>query len=71
MVLKFIKKGPFWVNAPSVNYNYKSMAKIIKTVINYDKGKWKKIYKFYSREILVFDKNIMKRKMIRKNLKFI
>ena len=47
------------------------MAKIIKTVINYDKGKWKKIYKFYSREILVFDKNIMKRKTIRKNLKFI
>ena len=66
------KKGPFWFDAPSLNYDYKSMAKIIKTVINYDKDEWKKIYKSFSSEILVFDKkNMMKKKMIRKNLKII
>lgn len=60
------KKGPFWVNAPSFNYNYESIAKIIKKVINYDKNKWEKIYKFYSKEILVYDrKNMEKKKLIK------
>lgn len=63
------KKGPFWVNAPSFNYNYMSIAKIIKSVINYDKHKWNKIYKFYSKEILVFDeKNKTKKKIIKNYL---
>lgn len=64
------KKGPFWINAPSFNYNYTSIAKIIKRVINYDKHKWNKIYKFYSKEILVFDeKNKMKKKIIKNYFK--
>jgi len=61
------KKGPFWVNAPSFNYNYGSIVKIVNKVINYDKNKWEKIYKFYSKEILVYDKkNMGKKKLIKK-----
>ena len=42
-----------------------SIAKIIKSVINYDKHKWNKIYKFYSKEILV----LMRKNKTKKNYK--
>tara|TARA_B100000029_G_scaffold516834_1_gene635736 strand:- start:20041 stop:21132 length:1092 start_codon:yes stop_codon:yes gene_type:complete len=66
---RYSKKGPFWINAPSFNYNYSFISKIIKSVINYDEKRWKKIYKYYSKQILVYDaQNNQKRKFIKNYL---
>ena len=67
---KYSKKGPFWINAPSFNYNYFVISNIINKVINYNESSWKKIYKYYSKEILVFDKkNKMKKDCLIANIK--
>ena len=66
---KYQKKGPFWVNAPSFAYNPKLISTALNKVINYNEIKWKKIYKHYSKQIMVYDKdNIMKLKSIRSKI---
>ena len=64
---KYKKEGPFWINAPTFNYNYESIKRILNRVINYNEKKWGKIYKYYSRQILVYDRGNNFKKQVIKN----
>ena len=66
---KYSKQGPFWINAPSYNYKYELIEKIISKVINYNNSRWNKIFKYFSNQIMVYDaQNAKKLKIIKKNL---
>ncbi|MBD1172647.1 hypothetical protein IDG78_03825 [Pelagibacterales bacterium SAG-MED05] len=66
---KYRKKGPFWVDAPSYDYNHKLISTALNKVINYNKLNWEKIYKHYSKQIMVYDKgNVIKLKNIKSRL---
>ena len=56
----FKSRGPFWTCKTS----YNEFSKIVDKVINYNQREWKNISKKYSSEILAFDKNNKKKKMI-------
>jgi len=67
---KYKKEGPFWITAPILNYKYESIKRILNTIINYNEKKWKKIYKYYSRQILVYDRdNNFKKQVIKDYLR--
>tara|TARA_B100001059_G_C17796033_1_gene563085 strand:- start:293 stop:1384 length:1092 start_codon:yes stop_codon:yes gene_type:complete len=58
---KYKNSGPFWLDAPSYNYKYVLIEKVIKKVLNYKKSEWIKIYKFFSSQIMVYDNNNKKK----------
>ena len=69
MRLRNIKKRDLSGLTPSFAYNPKLISTALNKVINYNEIKWKKIYKHYSKQIMVYDKdNIMKLKSIRSKI---
>ena len=57
---KYKKQGEFW----NQNRDFKSITSIINKVLNYNTTDWSNIYKKYSKQILVFDKNNKTKKSI-------